>query len=152
MSSTVAPAQPRVLCVEPPDAGVARTCLERGIHLVAIGATRRQLDAMAELHDPGVRAGATALLGVGVAPGLTNLLARRAHEAVGGAESLRLTVLLGSGNGMEPTRCAGPSRGWPSPPPRARSGPFYRASEPGPPIRSPAPTSTPFGAPSGCRT
>ncbi|MEV5680556.1 saccharopine dehydrogenase [Streptomyces sp. NPDC052179] len=86
-----------VLCVEPPDARAARTCLERGIHLVDIGATRRQLDAVAELHDPAVRAGATALLSVGVAPGLTNLLARRAHEAVGGAESLRLTVLLGSG-------------------------------------------------------
>ncbi|MET9663223.1 saccharopine dehydrogenase NADP-binding domain-containing protein [Streptomyces sp. NPDC006510] len=86
-----------VLCVEPPDAGAARICLERGIHLVDVGATRRRLDAVAELNDLAVGAGATALLSVGVAPGLTNLLARRAHDAVDGARSLRLTVLLGSG-------------------------------------------------------
>ncbi|MFE6286975.1 saccharopine dehydrogenase family protein [Streptomyces sp. NPDC057877] len=86
-----------VLCVEPPDSGIARTCLERGIHVVDIGATPRLLDAVAALHDTAVNAGATAVLSVGVAPGLTNLLARRAHEAVGGAARLDLTVLLGSG-------------------------------------------------------
>ncbi|MFI9585463.1 saccharopine dehydrogenase family protein [Streptomyces sp. NPDC052236] len=86
-----------VLCVEPPDAVIARACLERGIHMVDIGATRRLLDAVAELHGLAVGAGATAVLSVGVAPGLTNLLARRAHDAVGGAQRLDLTVLLGSG-------------------------------------------------------
>ncbi|WP_331755802.1 saccharopine dehydrogenase NADP-binding domain-containing protein [Streptomyces sp. NBC_01643] len=86
-----------VLCVEPPDASVARACLERGIHVVDIGATQHLLDGVAELHDLATSAGATAVLSVGVAPGLTNLLARRAHDAVGGAERLDLTVLLGSG-------------------------------------------------------
>ncbi|MFI2433186.1 saccharopine dehydrogenase family protein [Streptomyces sp. NPDC018693] len=86
-----------VLCVEPPDAGIARICLERGIHLVDIGATPRQLAAVAALHDTACSAGATGVLSVGVAPGLTNLLAHRAHEAVGGADRLDLTVLLGSG-------------------------------------------------------
>ncbi|WP_238431813.1 saccharopine dehydrogenase NADP-binding domain-containing protein [Streptomyces cavernae] len=86
-----------VLCVEPPEAAVARTCLTRGIHVVDVGASRRLLDAVAEWHEPAVDAGATAVLSVGVAPGLTNLLARRAHEAVGGADRLDLTVLLGAG-------------------------------------------------------
>jgi hypothetical protein len=86
-----------VLCVEPADAAVARSCLERGIHLVDVGATPGLLDAVAALHGPAVAAGATAVLSVGVAPGLTNLLARRAHDAVGGAERLDLTVLLGTG-------------------------------------------------------
>ncbi|MDX6763706.1 saccharopine dehydrogenase NADP-binding domain-containing protein [Streptomyces sp. F8] len=86
-----------VLCVEPPDTGVARVCLERGVHLVDIGATRRLLDGVADLHDLAAGAGATAVLSVGVAPGLTNLLARRVHEAVGGAERIDLTVLLGAG-------------------------------------------------------
>ena len=58
-----------VLCVEPPDAGIARTCLERGIDLVDIGATLRLLEAVADLHDVAVAAGATAVLSVGVAPG-----------------------------------------------------------------------------------
>ncbi len=86
-----------VLCVEPPDTGVARVCLERGVHLVDIGATRRLLDGVSDLDATAVAGGATAVLSVGVAPGLTNLLARRAHEAVGGAERIDLTVLLGSG-------------------------------------------------------
>ncbi|NUW33886.1 saccharopine dehydrogenase NADP-binding domain-containing protein [Nonomuraea sp. SMC257] len=41
--------------------------------------------------------GATAVLSVGLAPGLTNLLARRAHERVGGAQRIDITVLLGAG-------------------------------------------------------
>ncbi|WP_030763188.1 saccharopine dehydrogenase NADP-binding domain-containing protein [Streptomyces sp. NRRL F-2664] len=86
-----------VLCVEPPDSRVARVCLERGVHLVDIGATWRLLDATAALHGAAAASGATAVLSVGVAPGLTNLLARRAHEAVGGADRIDLTVLLGAG-------------------------------------------------------
>ncbi|CCK32261.1 hypothetical protein BN159_7882 [Streptomyces davaonensis JCM 4913] len=86
-----------VLCVEPEDASLAEVCLERGIHLVDVGASRDLLDAVADLDDVAAGAGATAVLSVGVAPGLTNLLAQRAHEAVGGAERLDLTVLLGSG-------------------------------------------------------
>lgn len=86
-----------VLCVEPPDAGIARACLERGIGLVDVGATRELLDGTAALDDLAHSTGATAVLSVGVAPGLTNLLARRAHEAVGGAERIDLTVLLGAG-------------------------------------------------------
>ncbi|MFF9984413.1 saccharopine dehydrogenase family protein [Streptomyces erythrochromogenes] len=95
-----------VLCVEPPDSRVARVCPERGVHLVDIGATRRLLDGVADLHGLAAGAGATAVLGVGVAPGLTNLLARRAHEAVGGAERIDLTVLLGAGerHGAEAVR------------------------------------------------
>ncbi|MBB1243765.1 saccharopine dehydrogenase NADP-binding domain-containing protein, partial [Streptomyces durbertensis] len=86
-----------VLCVEPPDESAARTCLERGIHLVDVNATPLLLQRTERLHDAARAAGATAALSVGVAPGLTNLLARRAHDAVGGAERLDLTVLLGTG-------------------------------------------------------
>ncbi|MGW6916936.1 saccharopine dehydrogenase family protein [Kitasatospora sp. NPDC054939] len=86
-----------VLCVEPADTGLARLCLERGIHLVDIGADRRLLAGVEDLAPVAAGTGATALLSVGVAPGLTNLLAHRAHREVGGAERLDITVLLGSG-------------------------------------------------------
>jgi hypothetical protein len=86
-----------VLCVEPADAGVARVCLEAGVHVVDVGATARLLDAVAKLGGVAANAGAAAVLSVGVAPGLTNLLARRAHEAVGGAEHVDLTLLFGTG-------------------------------------------------------
>ncbi|MEV6348987.1 saccharopine dehydrogenase [Actinoplanes sp. NPDC051851] len=86
-----------VLCVEPADATVAATLLDRGIHLIDIGATdglHRQVEA---LHDRAVAAGATGVLSVGLAPGLTNLLARRASEEVGGATAIDITVMLGAG-------------------------------------------------------
>ncbi|MER5493500.1 saccharopine dehydrogenase [Streptomyces sp. NPDC002490] len=86
-----------VLCVEPPDASVARICLERGIHLVDVGADADLLAAVEGLRETAVHTRAAAVLSVGVAPGLTNLLARRAHEEVGGAERIDVTVLLGSG-------------------------------------------------------
>ncbi|MGV9454079.1 saccharopine dehydrogenase [Streptomyces sp. NPDC003635] len=86
-----------VLCVEPEDASLARVCVERGIGLVDVGASHQLLDAVADLDGPAVASGATVVLSVGVAPGLTNLLAHRVHEAVGGAERIDVTVLLGSG-------------------------------------------------------
>ncbi|WP_206061508.1 saccharopine dehydrogenase NADP-binding domain-containing protein [Nonomuraea basaltis] len=82
-----------VLCVEPPDATVARVCLGQGVHLVDVGASYRLLAQVEGLKT----AEATAVLSVGVAPGLTNLLARRAHDALGGADRIDLTVLLGAG-------------------------------------------------------
>ncbi|GBQ02303.1 saccharopine dehydrogenase [Streptomyces spongiicola] len=86
-----------VMCVEPEDAGIARICLERGIHLVDVNATHRLLEDVTKLHGRATAAGAAAVLSVGLAPGLTNLLARRVHDAVGGAERIDLTVLLGAG-------------------------------------------------------
>ncbi|GAA4660213.1 hypothetical protein GCM10023347_09660 [Streptomyces chumphonensis] len=86
-----------VLCVQPPDAGPATACLERGIHLVDVNAEPDLMRRTAELDDLADAAGATAVLSVGLAPGLTNLLAGRAHHAVGGADRLELTVLLGAG-------------------------------------------------------
>ncbi|MEV3982362.1 saccharopine dehydrogenase NADP-binding domain-containing protein [Nonomuraea sp. NPDC049758] len=86
-----------VLCVEPADAAVAEVCLSRGVHLVDVGASDHLLRQVEGLADRAVAGGATAVLSVGVAPGLTNLLARRAYERVGGARRVDLTVLLGAG-------------------------------------------------------
>ncbi|MCF6524796.1 saccharopine dehydrogenase [Streptomyces sp. JJ36] len=86
-----------VLCVQPPDAGPARACLERGTCLVDVNADPALLADVSRLDDLAATTGTPAVLSAGVAPGLTNLLARRAHDAVGGAERLELTVLLGAG-------------------------------------------------------
>ncbi|MFI0898362.1 DUF664 domain-containing protein [Streptomyces sp. NPDC020983] len=86
-----------VLCVEPPDSALARTCLRHGIHLVDVGACDRLLRTVETMADLAQESGATAVLSVGVAPGLTNLLARQVHETLGGADRLDITVLLGAG-------------------------------------------------------
>ncbi|PRX43643.1 saccharopine dehydrogenase-like protein [Prauserella shujinwangii] len=86
-----------VLCVEPPGPALARTCLERGVHLVDVGASADLLEQVEALAGTAVAHGATAVLSVGVAPGLTNLLARRARDDLGSADRVDVTVLLGAG-------------------------------------------------------
>lgn len=95
-----------VLCVEPPDDALARTCLQQGIHLVDVGASDRLLRGVEAMADLAIDNGATAVLSVGVAPGLTNLLAKQAHETLGGADQLDITVLLGAGehHGLDAVR------------------------------------------------
>lgn len=86
-----------VLAVEPGDDRVARACLARGVSLVDVSASRGQLEATELLDEVAREAGAAAVLSVGVAPGLTNLLARRAHDLVGGAQEIDVAVVLGGG-------------------------------------------------------
>lgn len=86
-----------VLCVEPPDDTLARTCLRHGIHLVDVGASDQLLRKVEAMADLAIDSGATAVLSVGVAPGLTNLLAQQVHQALGGTDRLDITVLLGGG-------------------------------------------------------
>ncbi|WP_331771094.1 saccharopine dehydrogenase NADP-binding domain-containing protein (plasmid) [Embleya sp. NBC_00888] len=86
-----------VLCVEPPDAEIARLCLSGGVPIVDVGASHHLLAATAALRDTAASTGARALLSVGVAPGLSNLPARRAHTEVGGADRIEITIVLGAG-------------------------------------------------------
>lgn len=87
-----------VLAVEPPDSEATRLCLSRGVHVVDLSASAALLEQTEQLRGLAHERGATALLSVGLAPGLTNLLARRVHDELGGdADQLDITVLIGSG-------------------------------------------------------
>lgn len=85
-----------LMCAEADNVGVARACLERGIHYLDICADHRLLariegfDGLARDH------GARAVLSVGLAPGVTNLLAA---YCVGRStvSEVRIGVLLGAG-------------------------------------------------------
>ncbi|MDI6102741.1 saccharopine dehydrogenase NADP-binding domain-containing protein [Actinoplanes sp. NEAU-A12] len=81
-----------LMCTETGNARMARACLDRGIDYVDISATPSVL-AQLEKLDSG---GATAVLSVGIAPGVTNLLARYAAGRAPG-RPVRIGVLLGSG-------------------------------------------------------
>lgn len=85
-----------VMCVERGNVEFARACLERGVHYVDISATAAVLDGIADLDPVAVGHGATAVLSVGLAPGLTNLLARHCVARLPTATSVDLTVFLGT--------------------------------------------------------
>lgn len=86
-----------VMCVEQDNLALAQACLERGIHVVDISASYQILrgiegmDGLARRHD------AVGLLSVGLAPGLTNLLARCGADLLESAEAIDLFVMLGLG-------------------------------------------------------
>ncbi|HEX6358189.1 saccharopine dehydrogenase family protein [Actinophytocola sp.] len=85
-----------LMCAERDNVDVARACLERGIDYLDVSASREVLAGIAELGDLARRKDARAVLSVGLAPGVTNLLARRCLEHSGLREA-RIGVLLGSG-------------------------------------------------------
>ena len=82
-----------LMCVEIDNARIARACLDRGIGYVDVSATP---SVLRQIEDVGTHGGATAVLSVGIAPGVSNVLARYVSERAPGAP-VRIGVLLGSG-------------------------------------------------------
>ncbi len=87
-----------VECVGRDDVALARACLERGVHYVDISASALFLRQVEQLDPLARERGAAAILSVGLAPGLTNLLARYAVERLGTADALDIGILLGLGD------------------------------------------------------
>lgn len=87
-----------VACAETGDAAFAREVLGRGVHLVDVSATHAYLRRVEALDALARRRGATAVLSVGLVPGLTNLLARHCADVLGGEpRGVDVSVLLGLG-------------------------------------------------------
>jgi predicted thioesterase len=82
-----------LMCAEINNARIARACLDRGIGYVDVSATP---SVLAQIEALGTHGGAPAVLSVGIAPGVSNLLARHVAERAPGAP-VRIGVLLGSG-------------------------------------------------------
>jgi saccharopine dehydrogenase (NAD+, L-lysine forming) len=86
-----------VACVDRPDAAFAEACIRRGIHYVDITASNELLCDI-EALEPLARAnGASVVLSVGLAPGVTNLLARAATDALDRTRRVEIDILLGLG-------------------------------------------------------
>ncbi|MCN9244798.1 saccharopine dehydrogenase NADP-binding domain-containing protein [Streptomyces sp. RY43-2] len=86
-----------VMCAARNNARIAQACLERGIHYLDVSASHAVLDAIEPLDPTARRTGATAVLSVGLLPGVSNLLARHLTDQHHGAD-LRISALLGSGD------------------------------------------------------
>ena len=91
-----------VMCVERGNEALARECLRRGVGYVDICATASVLESIGRLDGLALSGGATAVLSVGLAPGLTNVLARGCVDLLPSACSVDLTVLLGAGGDHGP--------------------------------------------------
>jgi len=86
-----------VLCVDVPDGFFHAVCIEEGVSVVDVTASAEQIANVEALAPSARERGASIVLSVGVAPGLTNALAWRAVSALGGhAEAVDLTVMVGA--------------------------------------------------------
>lgn len=90
-----------LMCAELDNARIARACLERGVHYLDVTATPALIAAIEDLDDLARGHGATAILSVGLAPGVTNLLAKWCATN-GGKGEVSIGVLLGSGEAHGP--------------------------------------------------
>lgn len=86
-----------VNCSGTEDPEVARAAIRAGADFVDVSATREYLDALVLLAPEARAHNRRILVSVGLAPGLSNLLAMGLHRASAHPEPLELTCLLGSG-------------------------------------------------------
>lgn len=86
-----------VMCLDVPDIEFVRQCFQRGIHYVDISAEYPILTAIAGLDAFARQQGATAVLSVGLVPGLSNLMARHSLRFVQPVDHLDIAVLAGLG-------------------------------------------------------
>jgi hypothetical protein len=83
------------MCVERDNARVARSCIEQGVSYVDVCATTSVLASIREMHDLAVQHRVTAALSVGLAPGITNLLARHCSRHLPSATGVDISMCFG---------------------------------------------------------
>jgi hypothetical protein len=85
-----------------PDAALLRRSVEHGCHYADLTADRATIAALLALDSKARAAGISALAGIGLAPGATNVLARAAVESLGGADRVDVGLLLSLVDGFGP--------------------------------------------------
>lgn len=87
-----------ITCIDAPDAGFARAVLTGGLRYIDISATDAVLRRIEDLDPLARENGGLAVLSVGLAPGLSTLLAEAACVGVDSVDLLRIHVLLSGGD------------------------------------------------------
>ncbi|MFC4600927.1 saccharopine dehydrogenase family protein [Cohnella hongkongensis] len=87
-----------VMCLDQRDVSFVRFCFLSGAHYIDVSANMAFLAQVEALREEAERNGLTAVMNVGLAPGVTNLLALEAHRSLDRTEAIEITVLLGLGD------------------------------------------------------
>jgi saccharopine dehydrogenase-like NADP-dependent oxidoreductase len=86
-----------VMCVDQTDTRFVEACAKAGTDYIDISANYDFLGQVEQLHSKMQRSKATAMLSVGLSPGVTNLLVREAGAHMDQVDEADITVMLGLG-------------------------------------------------------
>ena len=87
-----------IMCLEQQDTAFAQLCLREGIMYIDITASYAFLKKLEDLHPVAVQYRSTIVYSVGMAPGLTNLMAMHAAQQLTTVDQLHISILLGAGD------------------------------------------------------
>ncbi|REK77721.1 saccharopine dehydrogenase family protein [Paenibacillus paeoniae] len=87
-----------IMCLDQQNTAFVQACLQQGIRYIDVSADYRFLSQVERLHPLAVSNGATAVLSVGLAPGLTNLLSLQASRLLDSTEEVHISLMLGLGD------------------------------------------------------
>jgi saccharopine dehydrogenase-like NADP-dependent oxidoreductase len=86
-----------VMCMDQQDTHIVELCAQTGTHYVDITASYPFFAQVERLNNTFAKSGSTALLSIGLAPGVTNLLALEAKKYISQNEQTDISILLGLG-------------------------------------------------------
>ncbi|NOU96873.1 saccharopine dehydrogenase [Paenibacillus sp. LMG 31456] len=87
-----------VMCLDQTDTSFVRSCLEKEIHHVDISANVSFLSQVEKLHSEALTSRSTAVLSIGLAPGMTNLMALHAKRLMDQTDAIDISIMLGLGD------------------------------------------------------
>lgn len=87
-----------VMCLDQKDTGFIQACFANNVDYIDISANHSFLSRIEELQTEAMNHKTAAVLSVGLAPGLTNLLARHTKSYLDNTEEMDIYVMLGLGD------------------------------------------------------
>lgn len=86
-----------IMCLDQQNTDFVEFCISKGISYIDISADYQNLQKIEKLHFLAEQNNSTVVLSVGLAPGITNLLAQHVVSQIGNVKSVDIFVLLGLG-------------------------------------------------------
>ncbi len=86
-----------IMCIDQRNTQFVTQCIQQGIHYIDISATYELLSEIESLNNEAGNHGTTVVLSVGLAPGLTNLLARHCKSKIQDMQYADIYIMLGFG-------------------------------------------------------
>lgn len=87
-----------IMCLDQQNTAFVEGCLRQGIRYIDVSADYGFLAQVERLHPLAAANGATAILSVGLAPGLTNLLSLHAAGLLDKTDQINISLMLGLGD------------------------------------------------------